>query len=369
MSTTTTPAPSGNVSPGAKPSPAGVKPQAVHKNGNGSALATTTDGGSTGLMEYVPFGSEEKIKLSVHIVQNLICVPTKQGHRCTASDATKFMMMCQASKLNPFAGDAFMIGYDSKDGPSFSLITAHVAFLKRAEVHPEFDGMDSGVMVRTSAGDLLDREGDYFDDGDTLLGAWAIVYFKTRKHPMRKRVKLATFHKGYGRWQVDPAGMIVKCAEADALRSAFPTMLGGLYIDEEQSPRIPQEAYDNAKLIGVEPKTKTEAIQQKLAQRAASRPATPVAKSAEPSEEANGNGQAEESGDVEETAEQVIQHINALVVRFKIPTEHVYEQVKAVGQKSINKLTVEQARQVLLNLEADVQESMTQEEREPGAEG
>ena len=31
----------------------------------------------------------------------------------------------------------------------------------------------------------------------------------------------------------DPAGMIVKCAEADALRSAFPTMLGGCYTEEE----------------------------------------------------------------------------------------------------------------------------------------
>src|SRR5580692_885246 len=98
-------------------------------------------------MEYVPFGSQDKIKLSVAIVQNLICVKTKTGKTCTAGDAIKFMMMCQARRLNPFEGDAFLIGYDGREGPAFSLITAHQAFLKRAEVNPEYDGMKSGVIV------------------------------------------------------------------------------------------------------------------------------------------------------------------------------------------------------------------------------
>jgi outer membrane biosynthesis protein TonB len=31
--------------------------------------------------------------------------------------------------------------------------------------------------------------------------------------------------------------MVVKCAEADALRSSFPTMLGGMYIEQEQPIR------------------------------------------------------------------------------------------------------------------------------------
>lgn len=185
------------------------------------------------VMEYVPFGQEDKIKLTVGIVTDMVCVPTKSGAKCSDKEAIKFMMLCRSRGLNPFEGDAFLLGYDSKDGPSFSLITAHQAFLKRAELHPEYDGMQSGVFVRLADGTILDREGDFFDEGETLLGGWAVVHFKTRKHPMKKRLKLGTFHKGYGRWQVDPAGMIVKCVEADALRSAFPTKLGGLYLRDE----------------------------------------------------------------------------------------------------------------------------------------
>lgn len=44
------------------------------------------------------------------------------------------------------------------------------------------------------------------------------------------------FNKGFAQWAVDPAGMICKCAEADALRSSFPTLLGGLYMRDEMDP-------------------------------------------------------------------------------------------------------------------------------------
>lgn len=187
-------------------------------------------------MEYVPFGSQDKIKLSVRIIQNLVAVKTKSGKTCSEGDAIKFMMMCQARRLNPFEGDAFLIGYDAKDGPSFSLITAHQAFLKRAELHPEYDGMKSGIIIRRE-GEIKDVEGDFYLEGDEILGGWATVYFKNRKQAMHKRVRLKRFQKAWGIWQDDPAGMICKCAEADSLRSSFPTMLGGLYLREEIDPK------------------------------------------------------------------------------------------------------------------------------------
>lgn len=183
-------------------------------------------------MEYVPFGSDSKIKLSIAIVKNLVAIKTKSGKTCSDNDAIKFMMLCQARKLSVFEGDCFLIGYDGKDGPVFSLVTAHQAFLKRAELHPEYNGMKSGVIVRR--GDqVMDLEGDFFLEGDEILGGWATVYFKNREHPMHKRVRLKRFQKQFGIWQEDPGGMIVKCSESDALRSSFPTLLGGLYIREE----------------------------------------------------------------------------------------------------------------------------------------
>ena len=189
-------------------------------------------------MEFVPFGAKEKIKLSVAIIQNLVAVKTKSGKTCSDSDAIKFMMMCQARLLNPFEGDAYLIGYDSTNGPTFSLITAHQAFLKRAEVSPEYDGMKSGIIVRQEDA-LRDLEGDFYEEGQTVVGGWATVYFKNRKQPMHKRIRLQRFQKAWGIWQDDPAGMICKCAEADALRSSFPTMLGGLYLREEVETKKP----------------------------------------------------------------------------------------------------------------------------------
>lgn len=184
-------------------------------------------------MEFTPFGGQDKIKLTIRIIQNLVAVKTRSGATCSDNEAIKFMMMCSARRLNPFEGDAYLIGYDSREGATFSLITAHQAFLKRAELNPEYDGMQSGVIIKTEDGQIKEHEGDFYLTGDTVIGGWAKVFFKNRKQPMYKRVRLERFKKSFGIWVDDPAGMICKCAEADALRSSFPTMLGGLYLREE----------------------------------------------------------------------------------------------------------------------------------------
>lgn len=189
-----------------------------------------------GTCEYVPYGASDKIKLTVHIIQNLIAVRTKSGKTCSEKDAIKFLAMCQAKRLNPFEGDCFLIGYDGKDGPQFALVTAHQTYLKRAELHPEFDGMESGLII-IEGEQMKEIEGDfYMPDSQKVVGGWARVFFKGRSHPMYKRLRLSRFQKGFGVWQEDGAGMICKCAEADALRSSFPTMLGGLYMREEMEP-------------------------------------------------------------------------------------------------------------------------------------
>ena len=215
------------------------------------------------IVEFTPFGTKDKIQLSIEIVKRLIAVKTKSGKTASDQDAFKFMLMCQARRLNPFEGDAYLVGYDSNSGPSFSLITSHQAFLKRAELNPEFDGMDSGTIVMRD-GKLADLVGDWHMPQDKILGGWATVYFKNRKHAMTKRVRLERFNKGYGIWRDDPAGMVVKCAEADALRSSFPTMLGGMYVEQEMQPvqtDIARPVFTattaNGEPVDVEPETVT----------------------------------------------------------------------------------------------------------------
>src|ERR1700683_4290791 len=55
------------------------------KNMSNETAVATTDKEKP--MEYVPFGSQDKIKLTVAIVQNLICVKTKTGKVCSPQDA------------------------------------------------------------------------------------------------------------------------------------------------------------------------------------------------------------------------------------------------------------------------------------------
>lgn len=182
-------------------------------------------------VEFQPFGAADKIKLSIRMVQDQIAVPTRSGKTCSERDALKFVMLCQAQRLNPWAGDAFLIGYDGQQGPTFSLITAHVAFLKRAETSPDFEGMESGVIIK-DGDEIKEREGDFHLPDEHIVGGWARVFRKGRK-PTYRRVRMERFNKGFAQWKEDAAGMIVKCAESDALRSTFPTLLGGLYTGGE----------------------------------------------------------------------------------------------------------------------------------------
>jgi hypothetical protein len=48
-------------------------------------------------------------------------------------------------------------------------------------------------------------------------------------------LRVERFDTEKAEWRKDAAGMICKCAEADALRATFPTMLGGLYHEGERN--------------------------------------------------------------------------------------------------------------------------------------
>lgn len=188
-------------------------------------------------VEFVAFGSEDKIKLNLAVIRNYVATPTREGDLPDERNCMRFMMLCRSRRLNPFDGDAFMIGFrkGNFDPPviEWSLITSQSAFMKRAELHPEFDGFESGVIVKDAEDRIIEREGDLLWNGDELIGGWCNVHFKTRKFPCRKKVQLSTYRKNFGVWVTDPAGMICKVAEVHALRDAFPTSLGGLLLREE----------------------------------------------------------------------------------------------------------------------------------------
>jgi len=188
------------------------------------------------VIEYVPLGANESIKLTIGIVRQYLTRPTKQGHQASDADCVKFMMLCRARELDPFTGDAFLLGYDTQDGPEFSLITAAQALFKRAERSGQLKGIQSGVIVMQKTGDagvITQREGDFYMPSEVVVGAWARVYRKDCEIPFTDSLNLSVYTTGRSRWQKDPAGMIVKCAEASCLRKAFPSQLGGMMLRDE----------------------------------------------------------------------------------------------------------------------------------------
>jgi phage recombination protein Bet len=214
-----------------------------------------------GVIEYVPFGAKDPVKLSLAIIKNYVAVKTRSGKTCDDAQAMRFMMLCQAQRLNPFTGDAFLVGYDKreKDGsytPVFSLITAHQAFIKRAEENKDYEGMESGIILIApgDGGGIIEREGDFRLPNETVVGGWAKVYRKGRR-PTYRRLAIAAMKPAYETpfWSEDKApGQICKCAESQALRDTFPTLLGGLYLDNElQSAAIDVTTVEPSKLVAI----------------------------------------------------------------------------------------------------------------------
>lgn len=181
---------------------------------------------------YVPLGDSKEVRLSINQVRKFLTTPTKNGATPTDEQVVQFMMLCEARQLNPWVGDAYLVGFDTRDGAQFSLITAVQALLKRAETHPCYDGMEHGVIVRSN-GQVNFREGSFVCEDEVLLGGWATAYRKDRSRPEKAMINIETYHTHRSRWEADPAGMIEKVAIAAALRRAFPTQTGGLYLQEE----------------------------------------------------------------------------------------------------------------------------------------
>jgi phage recombination protein Bet len=185
-------------------------------------------------VKYTPFGEKNEITLSVDMVAKFISARTASGKVASHNDIVTFMMLCKSSGLNPWIKDAYLIGYDSKDGPTFTLIVAHQSLLKRAELSSEFDGIESGVVViAKGSNETIQRPGTLVLPGETLVGGWAAVYRRDRSRPSSATVSLATYSTGRSRWSIDPAGMIAKVAEGSALRKAFPSTLTQCYLREE----------------------------------------------------------------------------------------------------------------------------------------
>lgn len=163
-------------------------------------------------------------------------------HICPQADAKEvayFMELCRAQRLNPFLNEAYLVKFAGKPA---QIMVAHKALVKRAEAHPQYDGMEHGVVVMRNGEIHHEQRGAvYTEAGEKLIGGWCKVYRKDRRMPIYAERSLKAMDKGQANWKTMPDVMIDKCAQAAALREAFPDELRSMYVREEMGSVPAQE--------------------------------------------------------------------------------------------------------------------------------
>jgi phage recombination protein Bet len=195
----------------------------------------------------------DKALITQNNVEMLTTLRNTVAPGLTDSEFTLFAEIVKSTGLNPVTKEVWAI----KAGGRLQLMTGINGFLRIANSHPMFDGM----------------EVEFDKDGDRIVAATAKVYRKDRRFPAVATAFMAEYGKPTPIWKQMPSVMLAKCAKSLAIREAFVQELGGLYTQEEMPaefapPRattIPQEALivseKTGKVIGAKVEAKVEQVE------------------------------------------------------------------------------------------------------------
>lgn len=192
-----------------------------------------------------------EIKLTPTIVQQFIVGSDAQ---ITLAEFKFFTELCRVRKLNPFLKEAYCIKYGNNPA---QIVVGKDAIIKRAILNPNYDGSESGVILRNKeTGEIIERQGTfYLKDKEELVGGWARVYRKNWNHPTYCSVSFdeVAQRKADGSlnqtWRGKGATMIEKVAKVRAMRETFVDDLGGMYEAEEMGVELPKEEVQTEEVV------------------------------------------------------------------------------------------------------------------------
>ena len=127
----------------------------------------------------------------------------------TDSQFRMFIEVCKATGLNPFLKEIWYV-------PSVGVMAGRDGYLRKANEHPQFDGMETRVER---------------DAKDIPIKAVCTVWRKDRNHPVIAEAYYNEYKKGGNVWQTYPSAMISKVAEVLALKRSF--AINGVVTEEE----------------------------------------------------------------------------------------------------------------------------------------
>lgn len=165
---------------------------------------------------------------------------------CTDEDWYVFMKQAQASGMNPLLGHCYCVprrtNVGTKDKPQW--VESHVfqvaidGMRARAAQHLDFISTNAAavwekdlVSIDAGRGEITHKSNP-ISPGSRIVGAWARVEKKGAVPTVVWLPALARSGSG-AFWEKDPGNMLAKCAEALALRRAYPAVLSGVHVAEE----------------------------------------------------------------------------------------------------------------------------------------
>lgn len=177
------------------------------------------------------------ITLNLAVVQNYL---VHGDAKISQKEFAFVTALCKARRLNPFTNEAYIVKYSDKEVAQ--ILVSKNFFISRAEMNPAYNGKEQGIIVLNEAtGEIVERNGTLYLDGEKIIGGWCKVYRKDRQHPEYITVTMKEYAKKKKDgsfntfWANMPATMIEKVAMARALREAFPNDFSGLYLEEEMA--------------------------------------------------------------------------------------------------------------------------------------
>lgn len=176
----------------------------------------------------------QEIKLTPSIVQEYIVGTEAQ---ITMQEFKLFTELCKVRKLNPFLREAYLIKY--KAGTPAQMVVGKDAILKRAVLNPNYDGIESGIIIQKDDGSVEERQGTFRLGTEQLVGGWARVFRKDWTHPTYSSVTFSEVAQKTSQgqlnsnWSTKGATMVEKVAKVRALRETFVEDLAGMYEAEE----------------------------------------------------------------------------------------------------------------------------------------
>lgn len=166
-----------------------------------------------------------------------------------------FIQVCKGANLNPFMKQVFLVPrWDSREGKEIRAIQVSIDGLRAiaeeggayaGNEDPEFAGEDTIVLEKN------DKEVKH------PLSAKVTVYkiVEGNRYPFTATARWEEYYPGAKmgfQWHVRPYLMLGKCAEALALRKAFPKLLSGMYAQEELDRSTGESQPEQNKASGIE---------------------------------------------------------------------------------------------------------------------